>query len=935
VKPFVDPALALILGTTSLASAASFPPDFRFRSISTERVVVHYHQGLEASAREAAALATQILASHEERYHYRVGRVQIVLADTTDEPNGFATPLPYPLVHIRAVAPDGTDELGNHEGWLRLVLTHELAHSVHLEQARGIIRVGRRILGRAPYLFPNSLTPSWFLEGLATYEETEGTAFGRGRNPDARMVLRSATLAGDVPSEDRAAIALDRWPGGQSAYFLGESIVRDLSERFGPETLPELARVHSGRVIPYTDELTAHKVTGASFHVRWREWRETTRWQFAHEARRIEERGLTPSKALTSRGVRQTGPRYSPDGAWIAYTSRTLTRFGALRLIHLDGSGDRHLADRSAGTAASWTPDGRRVVFDELEIHRLFSTWSDLRIVDVSSRRIRKLTRGLRARDPDVSPDGQGVVFVRESASGSELAFVDLEGKGLRTLVPASSGVEWSGPRWSPSGDTIVASRLMPGGWLDLVRVNAATAEVTELTHDRAKDLEPAWTPDSRHVIFRSDRDGVSNLYALRLADRALFRVTNVLGGAFTPDVSSDGRWVAFADYGAAGYDVRVMELQTDTLASAEPFSDPYPAPRPAAPLADGPDRPYRPLPLLVPRFWSPYATGIFSGETKVGVVSGSFDALFRHAYGVDVHRGSVTGRLGFRGYYQYDRFRPTLSVGLEDTTDAEPNDGRFRTRQALLRATIPIARSFHHSQTASLTWRRERQTLEDARTLRRLDLGGIEAGWVWSSARQYPFTVTPVEGWRLRVAALKEAPAFGSGLSLWKATADLRTYVRAFGDSGAVALRLGGGRTFGEPSFRSTFAAGGFPDGSLFDIFGTRVSLLRGFQDGAFVGRSVVYANAEARVLLAHPQRGFRSFPVFLRHLHGSAFVDLGHAWNGTFRVADVNTGIGVALGGDLVLGHYLPLTATVGLARGLGERGETRVYFRAGLAF
>ena len=45
--------------------------------------------------------------------------------------------------------------------------------------------------------------------------------------------------------------------------------------------------------------------------------------------------------------------------------------------------------------------------------------------------------------------------------------------------------------------------------------------------------MEPAWTPDGTHVVFRSDRDGVSNLYALRLADGALLRVTNVLGGAF------------------------------------------------------------------------------------------------------------------------------------------------------------------------------------------------------------------------------------------------------------------------------------------------------------------------------------------------------------------------------------------------------------------
>ena len=147
--------LVIVLASAATAFPASFPPELHFRSLSTDRVVVHYHQGLEAEARQAAALATEILASHEARYHGRVGRVHIVLADTTDEPNGFATPFPYSLVRINAVAPAGTDEFGNHDGWLRLALTHELAHIVHLEEARGIVGGARKVLGRAPYLFPN------------------------------------------------------------------------------------------------------------------------------------------------------------------------------------------------------------------------------------------------------------------------------------------------------------------------------------------------------------------------------------------------------------------------------------------------------------------------------------------------------------------------------------------------------------------------------------------------------------------------------------------------------------------------------------------------------------------------------------------------------------------------------------------------------------
>ena len=45
------------------------------------------------------------------------------------------------------------------------VLSHELAHSIHLEQGRGLVKAGRRIFGRAPFLFPNADAPTWMVEG--------------------------------------------------------------------------------------------------------------------------------------------------------------------------------------------------------------------------------------------------------------------------------------------------------------------------------------------------------------------------------------------------------------------------------------------------------------------------------------------------------------------------------------------------------------------------------------------------------------------------------------------------------------------------------------------------------------------------------------------------------------------------------------------------
>jgi Tol biopolymer transport system component len=930
--------LPLTLGLALLllarpAAPASFPPGLRFRTLETERVLVHYPRELEDAARQTASMADEILARHVERYGSRIGKVQIVLTDTTDSPNGFTTAFPYPLVHIRAVAPKGDDEFGNHDGWLRLVLTHELAHAVHLEESRGIVRAGRRVFGRAPYLFPNSFTPGWMLEGLATYEETQGTAFGRGRNPDVRMVLRSAALAGEFLGEDRATLGLDRWPSGLSAYFFGEAFVDDLSRRFGAGTLPALAREHSGHILPYLDEVTAYKVTGATFHVRWLEWALAARQELAAEAGRIESRGVTRTTPLTERGVTQTGPRFSPDGAWIAYSSSSLTRFPCIRLMRPDGSEDHELARRNSGSSLSWTPDGRGIVFDEIEIFRLFATYSDLRVVDVASGAVTPLTHGLRARDPDVGPDGR-IVFVRQTSEGSELALMGPDGSGLTTLVEPRAGFEWSGPCWRSDGGAIAASRLAPGGWLDIVVVDPKSGAVEEVTHDRAKDVEPSWTRDGRFLLFRSDRDGVSNVYAFRFEDRALLRVTNLLGGAFAPDVGQSGEKLVFAGYGSRGYDIQSMPFDPQAAQLAEPFIDRYPAPAPDPPPAMGADAAYNPVHWLAPRFWTPYVSGLLSGETQLGVATGAIDPLFRHAYGVEVHRGSETGRLGFRGYYQYDRLRPTLTLALESLADPQPDDARLLTRDVTVTASLPLTRTLRATQAMSVAWRRQREVLEGGPRPANRDLGAAEVAWSLSTARQYPETVSPVEGWQVRVAGLKELPELGSDVSLWKGTADVRGYARV-GQAGALAFRTGGGVTLGAPSFQRSFAVGGFPEGSLFDLVGVNPAILRGFPDGAFQGRHVFHASVELRVPLADPQRGYRSLPVFLRHVHAAAFADAAQAWSGAFQLRRTRTDAGLSLGGDLFLGHQLPVTWTVGLARGFGAGGEIRAYSRLGLAF
>jgi outer membrane protein assembly factor BamA len=337
---------------------------------------------------------------------------------------------------------------------------------------------------------------------------------------------------------------------------------------------------------------------------------------------------------------------------------------------------------------------------------------------------------------------------------------------------------------------------------------------------------------------------------------------------------------------------------------------------------------------MLLPRFWTPWVD-LGDAEDRFGFATGGSDALFRHAWAARATYGTESERVNTSFVYYYNRFRPSFLVSAQDTTDVYTN-GRSRTRQLDLQAALPIRRTIRSIQSLSIAWRREREeVLGSDRPEDRLDLGGLETAWVLSSARSYPFSISPSEGGQLRVAWLHEAKALGSDLELDKLAADARLYRRVFGARDVLALRVGGGTTYGEEGFERSYAVGGYPDASLIDIVRTNNAVLRGYPDNAFTGRRYAAFNAEYRFPLFSPQRGWRSFPLFLRHFRGSVFFDAAHAWTDGFRAEDVKTAVGASLGLDSAIGFALPLSAEVTVARGFQDQGDTKVYFRFGLAF
>jgi len=93
-----------------------------------------------------------------------------------------------------------------------------------------------------------------------------------------------------------------------------------------------------------------------------------------------------------------------------------------------------------------------------------------------------------------------------------------------------------------------------------------ARQTLTRLTFDPAVDMQPVWTPDSRRILFASQRNGPANLFS-RAADGtgADQRLTTGPNAQFPDSVAPDGGHVLAHGFLGSGNKFDVMQVPFDS----------------------------------------------------------------------------------------------------------------------------------------------------------------------------------------------------------------------------------------------------------------------------------------------------------------------------------------------------------------------------------
>ncbi len=246
---------------------------------------------------------------------------------------------------------------------------------------------------------------------------------------------------------------------------------------------------------------------------------------------------------LTVHRARDTNPRFSPDGKWIAFSS---DREGNLDVfvIPAEGGAVKQVTTHSADDSVQgWSPDGKSILF-------------------VSSR-------------------GEGF--------GSKLYVVPATGGEPRDAGP-DMGIAGS---FSPDGKKLAINRKGQSYWrkyyrgayqTDVTVMDIAAKSFKDLTDFDGLDSWPQWAADG-HIYFVSDREGngLTNVFRVAESGGKAEQVTDFKAGDVRfPSISADGKTLVFEhDFGIWKLDLAgkkatpiKLDIAAETQESLTEFRD-------------------------------------------------------------------------------------------------------------------------------------------------------------------------------------------------------------------------------------------------------------------------------------------------------------------------------------------------------------------------
>lgn len=227
----------------------------------------------------------------------------------------------------------------------------------------------------------------------------------------------------------------------------------------------------------------------------------------------VAESDGSNARRLTAHVARDTFPRFSPDGKWIAFNSDRMGNTD-IWMVPVSGGNPRQLTHHSTSDSIQyWTPDGKGII---ASTNRGAAPWgSPLHVVPIDGGLPRPLEMD-RGAAGMISQDGKHIAFNR-------------------------GGFRYWRKHYRGNNNTDI--------WLQ----DLATKEIKQLTdvdtkayQKHTQDAHPMWGADGQ-IYFMSERDDTFNLWKISPKGGQPIQVTSHKSdGVQYPSISPDGKTIVY-----------------------------------------------------------------------------------------------------------------------------------------------------------------------------------------------------------------------------------------------------------------------------------------------------------------------------------------------------------------------------------------------------
>ena len=204
----------------------------------------------------------------------------------------------------------------------------------------------------------------------------------------------------------------------------------------------------------------------------------------------------------------------------------------------------------------------------------------DVFVLDPATSIARKvINNGAVDMNPDLSPDGQQIVFssnyidgemndykiqtdegwvhvTDEKLGDQEIYVVDTDSNNLLRLTDNSAIDEQ--PAWSPDGRKIAFQSDVSGD-IEIHLMDADGGNIEQLTDSPGDDWSPTWSPDGTKIAFASSRSGNWDIFTMNADGSGVEQVTSDEGMDWLPAWSPDGDRIAFASGRDGNWEIFVV----------------------------------------------------------------------------------------------------------------------------------------------------------------------------------------------------------------------------------------------------------------------------------------------------------------------------------------------------------------------------------------